>query len=343
MNLDSQKRYQYIDIARGIAMLCIIIGHLGNRTINRVVFTFHVPIFFLISGFFISEKTSLSEFMKKRIRSLIVPYVCTCIVIIGIATLGNYITGGIWESLWAFGRWTYASLYGAGNYYTEPFYIKAIGAIWFLWATFWGQLFLKLSFKLNDKYRPLFVLFLFLVGYFSRFLLWFPLSIQAGCCATLFIYIGYICKKSKAVVEMIPDETKNVAKVFALFVWLFFIKDFQSFSLVHCDVGRGIIDIFGALCGCYIVLQISKIIEKYVAGLRKALAFIGKYSIFVLCIHIIELNLFPWKDIMDNMIELGMSESLRLPVTIVGKYVMDIGITVICAHSKWIKKLFGMN
>ena len=32
------KRLQYIDIAKGIAMICIILGHMGNANINRVVF-----------------------------------------------------------------------------------------------------------------------------------------------------------------------------------------------------------------------------------------------------------------------------------------------------------------
>lgn len=41
-------RLQYIDIAKGIAMICIILGHLGNASINRIVFTFHVPIFSLL-------------------------------------------------------------------------------------------------------------------------------------------------------------------------------------------------------------------------------------------------------------------------------------------------------
>lgn len=41
-----KNRVKYIDIARGIAILCIILGHLGNATINRIVYTFHVPIFF---------------------------------------------------------------------------------------------------------------------------------------------------------------------------------------------------------------------------------------------------------------------------------------------------------
>ena len=77
-----KNRVKYIDIARGIAILCIILGHLGNATINRIVYTFHVPIFFLITGYFMSDKMSTREFCQKKIRTLILPYVYTCILMI---------------------------------------------------------------------------------------------------------------------------------------------------------------------------------------------------------------------------------------------------------------------
>lgn len=338
---EKQERYQYIDIARGIAMLCIIIGHLGNGTINRIVFTFHVPIFFLITGFFMSEERPPS--VKRKFRTLIVPYFCTCLLIIAIGALKGYMTGGAAEAWRACSEWTYAALYGAGDSYTEPFYIKAIGAIWFLWATFWGSIFMKLAFKLRHEFRLLFIVILFLFGYYSRALFWFPLSFQAGCCATLFMYAGYLCRKAKTVVEAVPNEVKNASALFALIVWLCFMRDFQSFWLVHCDIGRGVTDLFGSLCGCYIVLAVSRLIEKHIAGLRDGLAFIGKYSIFVLCVHIIELNLFPWEQAAGQMIGLGMPAALQLPFIIAGKYIMDIGVTVLCVHVKPVRKLFGLK
>lgn len=58
------KRLQYVDIARGIAMICIILRHLGNPSINRMVFIFHVPIFFFITGYFTNNKRRLTEFAK---------------------------------------------------------------------------------------------------------------------------------------------------------------------------------------------------------------------------------------------------------------------------------------
>lgn len=48
--MKKSERLRYVDIAKGLAIICIIIGHLGNWNINRVVFTFHVPIFFMITA-----------------------------------------------------------------------------------------------------------------------------------------------------------------------------------------------------------------------------------------------------------------------------------------------------
>ncbi len=71
------KRLRYVDIAKGIAIICIILGHLGNVNINRFIFTFHVPIFFLITGYFINKKRSIKEFVYVKFRALIVPYIVT--------------------------------------------------------------------------------------------------------------------------------------------------------------------------------------------------------------------------------------------------------------------------
>ena len=70
MNAGKEKnRVQYFDIARGIAMICIILGHLNNSLINRVVFTFHVPIFFFISGYFMNSKCGIKDYARNKLRT----------------------------------------------------------------------------------------------------------------------------------------------------------------------------------------------------------------------------------------------------------------------------------
>lgn len=102
MNMSMQKenaRMQFIDIAKGIAIICIILGHIGNPTINRIVFTFHVPIFFLITGYFINTKREMLDFIKIKFRTLIVPYIVTCIVIVIIGVWRDRVSIDVISSL----------------------------------------------------------------------------------------------------------------------------------------------------------------------------------------------------------------------------------------------------
>ena len=61
-----KERINYFDITKGIAIICIVIGHLSITQVNSVVFTFHVPIFFLVSGYFLSNKLSVKNFIKRK-------------------------------------------------------------------------------------------------------------------------------------------------------------------------------------------------------------------------------------------------------------------------------------
>ena len=85
-------------------MLCIIAGHFGIASANRFVYTFHVPLFFLLSGYFLSTKTDFLPFMKQKARQLLIPYYVTGIVILAVATIVNS------ESSESCGSYTYLEL-----------------------------------------------------------------------------------------------------------------------------------------------------------------------------------------------------------------------------------------
>ena len=80
-------RLTYMDIAKGIGILCVIAGHMGNSIINKFVFSFHMPLFFLISGYFISSRNSSRTILIKRFKQLLPPYVFTCFAVIFISTI----------------------------------------------------------------------------------------------------------------------------------------------------------------------------------------------------------------------------------------------------------------
>ena len=50
-----------IDMAKGIGMIAVIIGHMTVPVkVTDFIFSFHMPLFFLINGYFFKEKSEYS-------------------------------------------------------------------------------------------------------------------------------------------------------------------------------------------------------------------------------------------------------------------------------------------
>ena len=79
------NRIQYIDIARGIGILLVVLGHndfaLVSPFIYQVIYSFHMPLFFFLSGFFINPSVGFREFIGRRFNSLLKPYLFTIFMI----------------------------------------------------------------------------------------------------------------------------------------------------------------------------------------------------------------------------------------------------------------------
>lgn len=72
--MDNKKRDITFDIAKGIGILFVVLGH-ANMSANKFVSLFHMALFFIISGIFIKAKYSenfveVINFAKKRILLL---------------------------------------------------------------------------------------------------------------------------------------------------------------------------------------------------------------------------------------------------------------------------------
>ena len=85
-----KERIEAIDIAKGIAIIGILAGHMrftkvfGIDFVHNIVYQFHVPIFFLISGYFLKPEMQLQPFLARGLKRLMGPYLFTCVAI-GIA------------------------------------------------------------------------------------------------------------------------------------------------------------------------------------------------------------------------------------------------------------------
>jgi len=88
-----QDRISWIDRARGIALICVVVGHLGPSVIGKYITSFHIPLFFFLSGLTFSHEDSFGVFLRKKAKRLLVPYFCLGIPLIFAAFVQRYADG----------------------------------------------------------------------------------------------------------------------------------------------------------------------------------------------------------------------------------------------------------
>ena len=90
----TNKRYDFIDIAKGLGILSVVWAHiLLVGWTHKIIYAFHMPLFFFISGFLFNENKyqSFSIFAKKRFCRLVIPYLIYSIVTWGIWAVFRYV------------------------------------------------------------------------------------------------------------------------------------------------------------------------------------------------------------------------------------------------------------
>ena len=76
-------RYDYLDNLKGILIILVVLGHAIQWTLPdcqhdvlfRVIYSFHMPLFFLISGFLTFKEHYDSMLVKKRFIQCIIPFI----------------------------------------------------------------------------------------------------------------------------------------------------------------------------------------------------------------------------------------------------------------------------
>lgn len=101
------RRLDYIDIAKGLGMLAIIWGHIMLFGWSyKLVYGFHIPLFFMLSGMCFNQKkyTSVDQLIGRRVKTLLIPYVVFslvtwCIYVAGVIVFHTDTMEKCWEYL----------------------------------------------------------------------------------------------------------------------------------------------------------------------------------------------------------------------------------------------------
>lgn len=329
----SQKgRLDYMDIAKGIGILCVIAGHMGIDAIDRVVYPFHMPLFFMISGFFLSANINIKDFLQKKVRQLLIPYGFSCLGICVLSVLSNLMLKKFDVMWYDLIEWIYASFYGACLDYETPYHIKGIGILWFLLALFWALLSVKI-WTMHRK-QHIAILILVISSYVSSKYIWLPFSFQAGMVASVFVYIGFCVHKYNLL-----NKISFWLFLISIFVWGFEIKNAIGVNM-RDNTFDGLFSVGGSILICYAIICISRFIDFKLMVLKKVLCFYGKNSLIILCFHEWETYMFPWSLVYRVIHMFTDVVFIENVIILMGKIFFSTMGTLIVLNIPWILRIF---
>lgn len=290
---NKSKRIYYLDIARAIGIILIIIGYMNiNQYIKTFIFTFHVPLFFIISGYLFKKRT-LKECLKKTFKELIIPYILISILIIAAVIVKSHFylkqENNVTNEL--FIKWLLASLYGCGS--GIHFGINQIGAIWFLLALGISKIIYNCIY--DYKHKIILILIISYIGYKTSKILFLPFSIQPGMFAIIFFYFGNLLREKNEIF----DKYKIIIYILGIFSLIFCsISQKNTLSIATANVTYGLLNILGAIGGSLIIIEVSKFLEN-IKIIKDIFIYIGQNTEKILGFHLLALNVLTFTKIID--------------------------------------------
>ena len=270
-----------LDITKGIGILLVIIGHCGSipyMPIRHLIFSFHMPLFFLASGYLHRGK-STKEALKKDFRHLALPYIITCLVIIFYYFIYYLITKS--HNSEPLRKYLIASLWGSGTIHSCKYlsHHPAIGAIWFLPALLICKNVYNILPKNNSRlvYSSAIFVVATIIG---RYLIYIPFSALSGLSGIVFYAIGDCLKRVKTIHPLFW--------IIGISCWFLSLK-YSHVSLVQPRLDLYFIDVIGATTATVLVYLASRAISQ-TGLLMHSLSWAGKNSMYILCFHLIDLD-----------------------------------------------------
>ena len=88
--MEKQDRIEWIDVAKGIGIILVIMGHTFQLDLVTPLYAFHMPLFFFLSGLLINPEKmgAFYQFARKKFLSILKPWIsvmlislCVCLCI----------------------------------------------------------------------------------------------------------------------------------------------------------------------------------------------------------------------------------------------------------------------
>lgn len=268
------NRIEWIDNAKGLGIILVIMGHISISSVPvRIwLYTFHMPLFFFLSGctFNYKKYQKLSQLIKSRIKTLLIPYLIFAILNLSIGIIKMSLFHETYD--W-FRRMigTFVSVRGT-IYSNGP---------WFLTCLFSVEVIAWIIIRLtrNKKNAILFYSIGCLFAgylYISYIGVLTPWAIETALIAIMFFEIGYCYGRY---IEKIKNFYIGIIAINIIIGASNYILSSEQVDMYSNSYGNIVLFIIAALSGIVFMCAISKKIK------IKIISIIGKNSLYFFAMH----------------------------------------------------------
>lgn len=292
-----KQRILWMDIAKAFGILIVLIVH-GGLSLGPVTFfggMFYMPVFFVLAGmtFKRREEESFGAFVKKKTRRLLAPYFAYNLflflfffvkdsLLVGKVSLDSFfpLLGILYSRNCLFRMDAVHNIYfmqilNAPTWFLTGLFVSLI-VFWVLMEAAKGEL--RKLYIMNGGVLLLAVL----LHYFCPILL--PWSIDCALYAVSFLTIGRALQEY-GWVERLYKSPLRLLLLAAAFVGLSYVNGSVNMSLGEYGHSMVLYLVVGSL-GSLLCMELSLFVEKHIRSLSGVLAWLGRHTVPVLCLHL---------------------------------------------------------
>ena len=294
MKENNSVRNKSIDCLKGIGIIFVILGHMQRYIPTNLViyiYSFHMPLFFYISGYLYKktyEEKKIKEYIKKRAKELLYPYISLSIVNFVWYILKNRSVVNLSKYLLSFAYSNYI------------FDVNYVGAVWFLLCLFVVEVcyFILKKKIINEKIFTVIISVLLFIGIiiveFANFRL--PFWIDIALFGIFFYHIGNLLKRWKEKNILRIEQKIILLIICVIFSIITIVLNYSNcynekllgrVDLLYLNVGNYLYFIIASILGIFTWHIIAEIINE-----NKILEICGRNTLLIMGIHIIILQIF---------------------------------------------------
>lgn len=245
------NRIQWVDVAKGMAILLMVVGHEINYMpyVYPLIFSFHMPLFFILSGYTSRPVEDVATLKIKVIKTFKQLYPLAVLMVI-LFSIESWIVNQ--QTVYILIKSIIKGLiFGSNN----PVHgIGNVDVMWFLYAFCYGKAMFDLVMVLvkDNRWRGVIVVILSGSGMLISTKIWLPQALDVAMVVPLFMFAGQLLRKyANQINQFMNWKWYGVL----IIIWLVLVCSQVTIDISIRHYPDYFVSVIEALCGSFIVIK----------------------------------------------------------------------------------------